>query len=45
MDFTTASGKIYITSTTSISNGSIAIIMPVMTTGTLPGMEDEEENE
>lgn len=45
MDFTTASGKIYITSTTSISDGSVAIIMPVMTTGTLPGMEDEGEDE
>lgn len=45
MDFTTESNKIYITSTTSLKSGAMAIIMPVHVTGTLPGMEDEEEEE
>jgi len=45
MDFTTESNKIYITSTNSLKSGAMAIIMPVHVTGTLPGMEDENEGE
>ena len=45
MDFTTESGKIYITSTNSMMTGSLAIIMPVQVTGTLPGMGEEDEKE
>ena len=45
MDFTTESGKIYITSTNSMMTGSLAIIVPVQVTGTLPGMGEEDEKE
>lgn len=43
MDFTTESNKIYITSTNSMNGGAMAIIMPVMVSGTLPGMDEEED--
>ena len=36
MDFTTESNKIYITSTNVLNSGAMAIIMPVMVSGTLP---------
>ena len=45
MDFTTESNKIYITSTNALNSGAMAIIMPVMVSGTLPGMGDEDESE